>query len=144
MWRRADFAFGNPIHKQIMFGLLPLSKILVLHPFFKILTIASNFTNRGQFLLDSVRLKKKPTELANPDHLIWQVGAYGDVNWTCSYFNVSKRQIIEKLYTNLINYQNRSLCDIISLNILSIAFITTNIWSKLAESQNKIMFISFF
>lgn len=88
--------------------------------------------------------KKSTLPISDPNHLIWSIGTYGSEEWTADYFNKTKEDIIKNRYTEIIKFKERSLYDIISLVLyLGSASTTQGIWSKLGESENKILYCPF-
>jgi len=134
----ADGIFGNSLHNSLFlsekFGIL--SKV----PFFhQALKYASIVTNKGQSLATIIDRKNIP--IHNADNIVWSLGAYGSGDWSSRYFNVGKNAIIQGRYKGIKIFENRSIYDIISiLSFFGEGAITQSIWSKLGESQGKILF----
>jgi len=78
------------------------------------------------------------TDISN---LLWSIGVYGSIEWTSNYFNLTKKDIINGRYKEIIKFQNQSIYSMISMLLyLGSASTTQAIWSKLGESQKKIFY----
>ncbi len=88
--------------------------------------------------------QKSTVPITDSSNLVWSLGTYGSMDWTSQYFNTTQGDIIKNRYTEIIKFQDRSLYDIISLLLfLGSASTTQGIWSKLGESENKILYCPF-
>ena len=134
----ADGIFGNSLHNSLF--LSEKFKILSKVPFFyQALKYASIGTIKGQSLAAIIDRRNIP--IHNTRNIAWSLGAYGNVDWSSNYFNVDKNVIIQGRYKNIIPFENRSIYDIVSiLSLFGEGAITQSIWSKLGESQSKILF----
>ncbi len=88
--------------------------------------------------------RKSTFPITNPNNLVWSIGSYGDEEWAAHYFNVQKGDIIKNRFNEIIKFQSKSIYDIISIILLLGSASTTQyIWSKLGESENKILYYPF-
>jgi len=134
----ADGSFGTSIHNSLF--LSEKFKIMSKFPFFhQVLKYASLGTGKGQSL--SNILERRDTPIHNADNILWSLGAYGSSDWSSNYFNVEKNNIVQGRYKNIKTFEDRSIYDIISiLSLFGEGSVTQSIWSKLGESQDKILF----
>lgn len=85
--------------------------------------------------------RKSTIPIADTDNLIWSISAHGSEEWTTHHFNITKEDIIRYRYNEFKKFHDRSIYDIISLWLfLGSASTTQAIWSKLGESENKILY----
>lgn len=99
-------------------------------------------SQRGKTFFTSLDdLKRSTLHISNANNMLWSLGAYGSEDWTSHYFTVTKSDIIKGRYNGIQAYEHRSIYDVISLLLLfGSASTTESIWSKLAESNQKIMY----
>jgi len=134
----ADSSFGTSLHNSIF--LSEKFRILSKVPFFnQTLKYASRRSSKGQSLTTIIERGNIPIQ--NVDNIVWSLGAYGDADWSSHYFNVEKKDIIQGRYKSIKAFEDRSIYDVISiLSLFGEGSITQSIWSKLGESQGKILF----
>jgi len=141
----ADGIFGLSLHNSIFRG--EKFKLLSKQPFWKLLNSVCGITGRGQGLATSLNYYSNTQllPLSNVRSIIWSLGAYGSEDWVCHYFDVNRKDIINGRYDIIKSFEDRSIYDIIS--IYSFFFgsgsISQWIWSKLGESQRKIIYYPF-
>jgi asparagine synthetase B (glutamine-hydrolysing) len=83
--------------------------------------------------------------LYEPENPIWSWHDFGSMEWICSYFNITNRNIIKSRYDFIKKFENRSLYDIWSLySLLGDEDSTLPIWHKLGEGNRKILFDPFY
>ena len=117
-------------------------KILLKLPFFQILKSAFYLSDKGRSLVDMLEMKKVPRQ--NINNIIWSLGAYGSIDWTSHYFNVERNDIIQGRYKIIKPFENYSIPDVTSIyTFFSDISISQSIWSKLGESQKKIIIYPF-
>jgi asparagine synthetase B (glutamine-hydrolysing) len=133
----ADGIFGSEFNRYIYrINSLPLKLFLKPFGFLHISLLNSN--RLKQLLNTELRLHKS---FDDPDSIIWTPGCYGSKEWVCSYFKISDYDIIEGRYHTIKLFERRSIHDVISLHsFLGSGSFTASIWSKLSESQSKIVF----
>ncbi|MGA2159120.1 MAG: asparagine synthetase B family protein [Dehalococcoidia bacterium] len=88
-----------------------------------------------------IRTRTTKYSVENPDHIIWSMGLDGDEHWVYEYFGVTKCDVIKNRLNAIKPYLDRSIYDVISL----LAFLgevsnTELSWSKLGESQHRILY----
>ena len=85
--------------------------------------------------------KRSTIPIAHTNNLIWSISAHGSEEWTTHHFNIAKEEIIKSRYNEIKKFHNRSIYDLISIWLfLGSASTTQAIWSKLGESENKILY----
>ncbi|VVB62041.1 Asparagine synthase [uncultured archaeon] len=96
--------------------------------------------NWRNYVIIQENYKKSTFPITDSNNLVWSIGMYGSEEWTSDYFNKTKEDIIKNRYNEIIKFHERSIYDIISILLfLSSASTTQDIWSKLGESDNKIL-----
>lgn len=76
------------------------------------------------------------TNLDSDYHIHWSDGQYTDPRLVKTYFGCSDEDILSQHKSLMTQYQNESLLDRVTIHsLLCECFMTTSIWSKLAESQ---------
>lgn len=136
----ADGSFGTSLHYDL-FRIEKL-KILSKFPFFQVLKYVSFPSDKGRSLINILERKKIPIQ--NINNIVWSLGAYGSADWTSHYFNVEKSHIIQGRYNAIKAFEDCSIYDILSILCLVGEWaIPESIWSKLGESQGKILYYPF-
>jgi len=141
----ADGIFGLSLHNSIFRG--EKFKLLSKQPFWKLLNFVCGITGRGRGLATSLNYYSNTQllPLSNAKSIIWSFGAYGSEDWVCQHFDVNREDIINRRYDVIKSFEDRSIYDIIS--IYSFFFgsdsASRRIWSKLGESQRKIIYYPF-
>jgi len=104
-------------------------------------------TGHGKGISDTIRLKdilKNSIDIGNPNHVIWELGAYGSEQWTMKYFDCSYNDIINTRFRAINEYRNYNIYDLISiLDIIGDVRATSEIWNKLAEKNKKMIYYPF-
>jgi len=138
----ADSGFGTPLHNSIFKS--EKFRILSKVPLFnQVLKYAS--LGRGKAWSLATIIDKKDVSIQKIENIVWSLGAYGSLDWSSHYFNVKKNDIIQSRYNCIEKFQDRSIYDILSiLSLFGEGSVTQSIWSKLGESQNKILFYPFY
>ena len=97
-----------------------------------------------QFGEDVAQLKRLPLSFSDPLNPIWSVGVYGDLAWIKNHYGASPEDIVASRCASLQHFQHKQFHDLLSIYWLNndVAH-TTAIWSKLAESQRKIVYYPF-
>ena len=110
----------------------------------KLIALADRL-ERGRNLLAAMNITRfKDLPLSNPDHLVWSANSFCDKNWVRSYFHVTREDIIRAKYNIFKEYGDRSIADLYVLDDLYSDMLNTHvIWSKLGESQGRILFYPF-
>jgi len=134
----ADGIFGDA-HQNYLFNSEKFNQILKLQFFYQKIKSASLKTGKGQHLVNSI--EKKIFPIRTTDNVIWLIDSYGDANWSLQYFNIEKKEIIQGRWNIIKEFEDRSIYDVISvLYFFGDDSITQSNWSKLGESQGKILF----
>jgi asparagine synthase (glutamine-hydrolysing) len=85
--------------------------------------------------------KRSTIPIADTNNHIWSISAHGSEEWTTHHFNIAKEDIIKSRYNEIKKFNDRSIYDLISIWLfLGSASTTQAIWSKLGESENKILY----
>jgi asparagine synthase (glutamine-hydrolysing) len=141
----ADSVFGLELHSSIyrieklLVGLL--SRHAVIHTLELISSITQIKNDKIKFLRE---LTKRHLPIYDARNLIWSFGAYGSIDWVLENYNKSINEIIEGRYRLIEPVKDRSWYDILSiLSVFGSTAISTAIWSKLAESQEKLIYYPF-
>jgi asparagine synthase (glutamine-hydrolysing) len=140
----ADDIFGtvtqyNQFHVERSF----LFKLLVKYVKSKYIKYLLNLLNKDwhNYTMIQENFKRSSIPISDTNNLIWSISAHGSEEWTTHYFNVSKEDIIKYRYNEIKKFHDRSIYDIISIWLfLGSASTTQAIWSKLGESENKILY----
>lgn len=140
----ADDLFGtvtqyNQFHVEKSF----LSKLLLKYIKSKYIKYLLQLINKDwhNYAIIQENYKKSAIPITDSNNLIWSISAHGSEEWTTHHFNVTKEDIIKYRYNEIKKFYNRSIYDIISLWLfLGSASTTQAIWSKLGESENKILY----
>jgi len=82
--------------------------------------------------------------IEEPNSVIWSEDPIGSFEWTMDYFGISQSKIIKNPLDLIKQFGERSLYDIISIyDFLGGRTATMSVWSKLGESQKKIIYYPF-
>ena len=85
--------------------------------------------------------KRSILPITDTNNLIWSISAHGSEEWTTHHFNIAKEDVIKYRYNEIKKFNDRSIYDLISIWLfLGSASTTQAIWSKLGESENKILY----
>ncbi len=144
----ADGIFGNEI-QSLIYNSLKHKEILPLasaYPFFTLFKGLSQITGRGnEFIrrINAFRMINK--NLGDPDNIIYSISKYGDENWVCKYFNMSRKEVIQSRYNWVKKFENHSIYDIITMiSILGSGSTTQSIWSKIGEANKLITYYPYY
>jgi asparagine synthetase B (glutamine-hydrolysing) len=134
----ADGIFGDA-QQYYLFHSEKINQILKLQFFYQKIKNASIKTGMELPLIN--KIEKKIFPIRTSDNVIQLIDSHGDADWSSNYFNVRKEEIIQGHWNIMKEFKNRSLYDIISVSYLfGDDSITQSNWSKLGESQRKILF----
>ncbi len=134
----ADGIFGDA-QQYYLFHSEKINQILKLQFFYQKIKYASIKTGIGLHRIN--KIEKKIFPIRTSDNVIQLIDSHGDPDWSSQYFNVRKEEIIQGHWNIMKEFKNRSLYDIISVSyLLGDDSITQLNWSKLGESQEKILF----
>jgi len=134
----ADGIFGDAQQYYLLHS-EKINQILKLQFFYQKIKYASIKTGIGLPLIN--KIEKKIFPIRTSDNVIQLIDSHGDADWTSQYFNVRKEESIQRHWNIMKEFKNRSLYDIISVSyLLGDDSITQSNWSKLGESQEKILF----
>ena len=137
----ADATFGFETHNAIHLSNKPLFKLLLKHPQIKLTKIASDITGRGGGLIETAI--QKEYEISDPRNIIWSEGLSEE--WVTDYFETKKSDIIKNRYTIVRQFEKRPINDILSIySIIGEMPAWQSVWSKIGESQGKILYWAFF
>jgi asparagine synthetase B (glutamine-hydrolysing) len=141
----ADGVFGLGLHNFLFRSGQPSYRLLSKFPIITLLDLVSTITGKGKALTGNLkRLDKQYTHIADPNNIVWTLGAYGNTEWVSRFFQVSDEEIIGGRLSSIQVFKDRSLYDIISIvDFLGDVSVTTAIWSKLAESHGRIVYYPF-
>lgn len=134
----ADSIFGDA-YQYYLFRSEKIIQIFKLQFFYQKIKFASMKTGIGLHLINEIEKKIFPIRAS--DNVIQHIDSHGDENWSSQHFNVRKEEVIQSHWNILKGFKNHSLYDILSASyILGDDSITQSNWSKLGESQGKILF----
>jgi asparagine synthetase B (glutamine-hydrolysing) len=134
----ADGIFGDA-HQYYLFRSEKINQILKLQFFYQKIKYASMKTGIGLHRIN--KIEKKIFPIRTSENIIQLIDSHGDADWSSQHFNVRKEEIIQGHWNIMKEFKNRSLYDIISVSYLfGDDSITQSNWSKLGESQRKILF----
>ena len=133
---------GLNLHNKIFAGNSPRYRVLSSLPGIEIPVRSMIWiTGHGRGIYQKIKIRnilKNSTDIGNPNHVIWELGAYGSEQWTTKYFNCSYNDIISNRLRAINEYRNYTLYDLISiLNVVGDERATNEIWNKLAEKNKK-------
>jgi asparagine synthase (glutamine-hydrolysing) len=143
----ADGIFGSGMHSYL-FSRTKHARWVQLfsgYPVINILTVLSQITGKGRSIVKRLYVNRASrAPLSAVDHIVWQAGKYGDEQWVCDYFSVSRKDILRKRIDALSAYKQFPILDLMStLSFLGSGSVTQAIWSKLGEAHQKILFYPF-
>jgi asparagine synthase (glutamine-hydrolysing) len=123
-------------------------KVLSTYPTLNLLRIASQISGRREstikFLNTISDIRSQGNNHFKPDELIRTIGNFGDENWVCNYFKVTKNDILQNRLNAIKPFLNRSIYDILGLfDVFGDGSITQYSWAKLGESQHRILYYPF-
>lgn len=133
----ADGVFGGSVYTLNL--LIPFIKILSLVRLSELCVRALGLFKKDGTVI-SKSLKK---DFDNPQNAIWHYTSYGDEQWVCKTFGVSKKEIIRGRLNAIQELRNRSIFDIVSFLDWVEGTETQAVWNKLAESMGKQLFFPF-
>ena len=142
----ADDLFGIDLHRSLF--IVEKFKQLSKYPFLNFLKFVSQITGKGEDFVHSLNYLNSgngtPLPISDARNILWSLGAYGSEDWVSQYFNVTKQDIIRGRYNSIKAFEGRAIYDIISILVsFGSGSITQSIWSKLGESQHKILYYPF-
>ena len=95
----------------------------------------------------SIISKSIKTDFDNPENVIWIFTSYGDEDWVCRTFGVSKKEIIKgrlnAIQRAIPDLKDHSIFDIICLLDYFEGTETQTIWNNIAKSVDKTFFYPF-
>ena len=143
----ADAIFGLSIHNSI-YRFLKYKKfhnILNNPRLFPLVKVVPRIIKKGNGVIRSINLGNRlSVTLDDPNHVVYSIHKYGDVDWVCDCFHVSKQDIIINKYESIKQLKDYSIYDILALSDLQGSLsITNGIWSKLGEANNKLLVFPF-
>jgi len=134
----ADSIFGTA-HHNYLFHSEKLNMILKFPFIYQLLKYAPLKTGKGHRLVTAI--EKKIIPIRTFDNIVWLFDSYGDGDWVSHYFDIEKNDIIQGHFTRIKAFEDRSIYDVLSiLSFFGDDSVTQSIWSKLGESQGKILF----
>jgi len=141
----ADGIFGCGLQNKINRSNNLKWKLVAHQPFISLITAASKITSKGVHFVKFIKTKKeRNVPLNNPNHIVWSNGKYGSEDWVMKTYGVKKEDIITQRYNYLKSFNRPSELDNISIiNFSGSTSVSESILSKLAESNNKIIYYPF-
>jgi asparagine synthetase B (glutamine-hydrolysing) len=138
----ADSVFGSEFNHNLFRSRRGIRKILLSTPISNLVELAGFVSPLAKRITANGKtLQKQDIPLSDPGNVIWSVGAYGSVDWTCSRFNTNKQDIIESRYSRLRSFENRSTYELASIvTLLASVWAAKGIWSKLGEYNRRILY----
>jgi asparagine synthetase B (glutamine-hydrolysing) len=143
----ADCVWGTVFHLIHNRNNKPFFRFMSHHPFIDIAEQISRISNKGQGFVSSIKTqkKKKDLPLSDPENLFWDFDQYGNKEWICQYYNTNQQELIRNRYSIMETYSDRSFYDKVSLiDAISDISTTQNIWSKIGEAHERILYYPFF
>jgi len=131
----ADGIFGTSTH-YIVLNQEKLPQILRYFSY-NLLKIICKIIDREKF--PNNLFSRSFTKLNN-NSLLWSIGSYGYDKWVQQYFTASEQDIIHGRENLVKMYTDRSMYDLISILDFYRTSVTQSIWSKVGESNGKIIF----
>jgi asparagine synthase (glutamine-hydrolysing) len=141
----ADCIFGNSTHFLLRLRNKRLIKFLGIVPGYAFLRQLGGRWEKTRAFSDILeKVGKLHLPNFDPRNPIWTDGAYGDFDWVEEIYGCSRDEIITRRMSEFESFLNLGLADSITISTLnSDVAATTAIWSKLAESQGKVMYYPF-
>lgn len=144
----ADICWGEAYHNDIKLANKTLFKIAR--------NLPKSFTTKFLMLLSKTPLIwKKFNDLQgffefiykfrfnvdNPNNFLWDFSKYGSDDWIVNYFKIEQNSIIKHRLKTIKKYNIQNYYDLISLvGLIGDTDSTVSLWSKIAESQGRIVF----
>lgn len=141
----ADTAFGLDTHFAFRPRQNLRQRLLSLTPLYLGLQALGSSSPRARAKAAQVaQFRRLSLPISDPQHPVWNYGAYGDFEWVREHYGASREQIISCRLEKMHALAHRSFNDVLSLFSLNYdAATTATIWSKLAEAQRKILYNPF-
>ncbi len=137
----ADSSWGLELHNMLYTTSKWPYRLLLKEPVLKLLRFASSVTGKAQGITTVLSKAKERHAIEEPDNIIWSIDKYGDEDWVCQHFGVTKHSVIKNRLSTIKPFVHRPVYDVISiLDFLGDVTITQSIWAKLGESQRKIVY----
>jgi asparagine synthetase B (glutamine-hydrolysing) len=141
----ADSAFGLGI--QYLLSRPPglRSRVCSLPPMRAALNALGSYWARAQGLSELMaQIDGLRRSVSDPGNPIWSYSAYGDFEWIRTHYGASREDVIGPRCSHFQQSGSWSFNDALSIYALNFdVTITTSIWSKLAEGQQKILYLPF-
>lgn len=144
----ADICWGESYHNDVKLANKTLFKI--------VRNLPKSFTTKLLIILSKTPLiGKKFNDLKgffefiykfrfnvdNPNNFLWGFSKYGNDDWIVNYFKIERNDIIKHRLKTIKKYNVQNYYDLISLaGLIGDTDITVSIWSKIAESQGRMVF----
>jgi asparagine synthetase B (glutamine-hydrolysing) len=140
----ADSAFGQDSHMLLRSQTSLRMRVGRMLPDFLLQTAGLGWPKLRHFSDSIAKAEGFSHPLSSPLNSIWNEGAYGDFDWVKAHCNVSKEEVIAPRLAYLQTLGGMTLPDLIAAYCLNNdAAVTAAIWSKLAESQGKVLYFPF-
>ena len=139
----ADATWGLDTLDLLYLSNKPFFKLLLGYPQIKLMKIVSDITGRGGGLIEIAMNIQKGYPISDPRHFIWSFGSC-DEEWILKYFGVNKSDMIKGRYNSIRQFERRSIFDIFFIYaFLGALQPPQSMWSKIGESQGKILYFPF-
>jgi len=140
----ADATWGFDTLNAIYLSKKPFFKFFLKYPQIKLTKIASDMTGLYGGLIETSMNIQKDYAISDPRNIIWADNHVSE-EWVSNYFEVKKSDIIKVRYNTIRQFEKRSIYDILSI-IMALIDIPPwqSIWSKIGESQGKILYYPFY
>lgn len=133
----ADGVFGGSVYT--LNTLMPFIKILSFLRLSKVcVRVLGLFKKDGTIISKSLK-----RDFDSPQNAIWHYTSYGDRQWVCKTFGVSKKEIIKSRLNAIQELKDHSIFDIMSFLDWVEGTETQASWNRLAESTGKQLFFPF-
>jgi len=129
---RTNFLIYNFIKKPLKFEVPKLMGKIPILSKWRTAKWAANFYQKINYPIEE------------PNNVIWSEDPVGSFEWTMDYFGISQSKIINNPLGLINQFGERSLYDILAIyDFLGGRTVTMSVWSKLGESQKKIIYYPF-
>jgi asparagine synthase (glutamine-hydrolysing) len=130
----AQFQLHSPSLRQRVGSSLPVYAALR--------ALGSRWTRAKNFGESVAQIRRLQLPLSDSLHPLWHLALFGDLEWIRTHYGASLEDVIASRRAQLQPFIDRPFDDVLPIYAFSHAGIlsTTEIWSKLAEGQRKIIY----
>jgi asparagine synthase (glutamine-hydrolysing) len=121
------------------------ARLMAVTPLFRLLQLIPSLTGRGGVFLGKLRDLRNRLPLDNPANPIWLWHQYGDADWVCRHFAVSRGDLAARHMDRVRQLGAESLYDLWALySLMGDEEATVAIWSAIAAGNGKTFYFPFY